>query len=113
MPTSLEPEFVKAVSRKTLSNRSVREYALFYSKSERGGKFYRVSRTFIESVEADLNALIRQLANSEHTATLLPYDRKLLLPRAKRKVAEQLELAARLIIRGKVRRHPTIGHTLR
>jgi hypothetical protein len=108
-----------AAPRLFLLNRSaVKAFALQVSKEKRGGKFTRVSEQFIDDIEANIDATIRNLANAygvsvdEYTAP----DQEIssfTTGRAQVKLRTMLEVAACKIIQLKVRRHPSIGVTLK
>lgn len=95
-----------------LNRKAVKQYALALSAKTRAGKFKRVSKQFIDSVEADILARLRTIPTLEPT---IPEFEKVNFVKSKgRKVAvEELQKLARKIIISKVQSHPSLGVTLK
>lgn len=98
-------------------NRSaVKKYALKVSKEKRAGKFERVSEDFLVSVEADLEAAIRQLSSTVDTSEMAKPDEDanwFITGQALKNAEGRLNDLARIIIHRKVMKHPTLGCTLK
>lgn len=96
-------------------NRSaVKAYALKVSAERRAGKFTRVSEDFLNAVEAEVESVIRSVAPYTQEAFVLPEDdREFITGATIDKTREKLNARARIIIQGKVLRHPTLGCTLK
>ena len=106
----------EATPRLSIINRSaVKSYALKVSVAKRAGKFTRVSREFLNDVEAQLETEIRALSGSLPEDDVTPDEDNtwFINGRALRCVEDKLNLLARKIVLGKVRRHPTVGTTLK
>lgn len=111
-----ETEVQTSVPRASIINRSaVKAYALKVSKEKRAGKFTRVSAEFLDSVEAEVESLIRGIAQGYESETVLPDGDAdyFINGKAGSRVTEKLNLAAMKIIGSKVRRHPSLGVTLK
>lgn len=103
--------------RPSIINRSaVKAFALKVSKEKRAGKFNRVSKEFLDSVEANLEALIREIAQGfakSDTVTPDPEADWFINGRTLRCAEDKLNQAVQKIILAKVHGHPTIGKTLK
>lgn len=94
---------------KLISRSAVKAYALELSAKLRVNRFTRVSESFVLSVEAAVDAVIRQTVPVQRDC----YGEKpFLTPFARKKMIEQLERRVASIIEGKVKGHPSIGVTL-
>lgn len=105
-----------SVPRPSIINRtSVRDYALKVSAEKRAGKFNRVSSEFLDDVEAQLEAAIRGLAGCADSDDVTPDPEAnwFINGRTTKSAEEKLNQLARKIVLGKVRRHPSIGVTLK
>jgi hypothetical protein len=99
-----------------INRSSVKAYALVVSRERRAGKFTRVSEEFLDAVEAEVEAAIRQISSLSQDAEKLvdPDDsREFITGAALERVRGRLQQRAQSIISGKVRRHPSIGCTLK
>lgn len=111
-------ESAPSTARPSIINRSaVKSFALKVSKEKRAGKFNRVSKEFLDSVEANLEALIREIAQGFSTAanTVVP-DADcdwFINGRTLRCAEDKLNQAVQKIIIAKVHGHPSIGKTLK
>lgn len=97
----------------SIINRSaVKAFALKVSRERRAGKFERVSEEFLCSIEAETEAVIRQVPKYVEN----PVDAagaKFITGAALKKIEEKLNERVRQIIQSKVHQHPTIGRTLK
>lgn len=104
------------MSERILNRTAVREYALHVSEKVRNGKFTRVSDEFINAVEAELSALIRRTGDG--AGDFLPGDMPhvndcFVTGDAVHKMRNALDNFVQLVVYRKVRRHPTVGVTLK
>lgn len=110
-------ELSTAAPRPSIINRSaVKAFALKASKEKRAGKFERVSKEFLDSVEANLEALIREIADGFATRdTVVPDPESdwFINGRTLRCVEDKLNQAVQKIVLAKVHGHPTVGKTLK
>lgn len=90
---------------------AVKAFALGCSAQRRAGKFTRVGQSFIDEVEADLEAAIRQISGAP-LDDALPTDLTFTTGEAGRKLRERFEALAAKIIQSKVQRQPSVGQTL-
>lgn len=115
MNTETEQQTASAPRPSIINRSAVKSYALKVSVEKRAGKFTRVSAEFLDDVEAQLETEIRALAGSLPEEDVTP-DKEadwFINGRALRCVEEKLNLLARKIVLGKVRRHPSVGVTLK
>lgn len=99
-------------------NRSaVKAYALKVSKERRAGKFKRVGEDFLDQVAAQVEAVIRGVVTFQGPETEGPIapddDREFITGTALDKIRDRLNERTRAIVSGLVRRHPSIGCTLK
>jgi len=97
-------------------NRSaVKAYALKVSKERRAGKFTRVGEDFLDQIEAEVEAVIRQTAGGPSSDVVIPDpDHDVLITgTALQHFKEKLAFRALVIVQSKVMRHPSIGCTLK
>ena len=103
--------------RPSIINRSaVKAYALKVSKERRAGLFQRVSKEFLDSVEANLEALIREIAQgytSRERVVPDPEHDWFVNGRTLRCAEDKLNEAVQKIVLAKVHGHPSIGKTLK
>lgn len=95
-----------------ITRSAVRAYALRVSKERRAGKFKRVGEGFLDAVEADLDAAIRQIVGNVPDGFIEP-GRSIITGNVSARAKEKLNRLAHIIIYRKVFRHPTIGITLK
>jgi|GEM_PF-2974598 len=111
-----EPVIDQPVTRtQSVINRSaVKAYALKVSREKRANKFKRVGEGFLDSVEADVETVIRQIALGLglESITSAGDDREFITGAALDKMREKLNERAKRIVHGKVMRHPSVGVTL-
>lgn len=108
-------------SRPSIINRSaVKAFALKVSKEKRAGKFERVSKEFLDSVEANLETRIREIAQEyskqdkhKHGVDPDPESDWFINGRTLRCVEEKLNDAVKMIVLAKVHAHPSVGKTLK
>lgn len=116
MSEPLAEEITNPIPRASIINRSaVKNFALKVSKEKRAGKFTRVSVEFLDSVEAEVEALIRGVAQGYDSEVVLPDgdSARFINGKAVNNIEEKLNFAAMKIVQGKVRRHPSLGVTLK
>jgi len=95
-----------------LNRSAVKDFALAVVKEKRAGKFERVSKQFVQNIEAEVEALIRGIGPADDREIAGEWDflnRKAVRP----KVEQKLNYAIRKIILRKVCSHPTLGKTLK
>lgn len=101
------------LKRASVLNRSaVKAYALEVSKAKRAGKFNRVSKPFVDAVEAQLENIIRELCQFETElpeSDLVMVNFSALMKRSR----DQWSKAVKAIIYSKVMSHPSLGKTLK
>ena len=96
----------------------LREYALACSKAHRAGKFTRVSADFINTIEAEVENLIRQIESKVREPLHGEPDggqevaNALVTGWALERCQDRLNAALRKIIRNKVQSTPSCGQTL-
>lgn len=92
----------------------VKKQALLVSKEVRLGKFDRVSKDFIDQVDAEFDAYIRRLRSEVKTADpLIEPTQDMLTPEAKKAILEIANQKLAAHIQNRVKRHPSIGKTLK
>ena len=108
---------VPTAGRPSIINRSaVKAFALKVSKERRAGRFERVSKEFLDSVEANLEALIREIAQGYTSRERVAPDAEsdwFINGRTLRCVEEKLNEAVQKIVLAKVHGHPSVGKTLK
>jgi len=111
---NIETENTPPVTRtQSVINRSaVKAYALKVSREKRANKFKRVGEDFLNAVEADVEAVIRQTCISLDCIPAAEDDREFITGTALDRIREKLNERAKRIIHGRVMRHPSIGCTL-
>lgn len=105
------------MSERLLNMTAIKDHALKCSKETRNGKFDRVSQTFLDLVEADIETIVRGLGNAcpvQDGVRPVAIDAHNVFVTGA--MADKLgilvhEAIARLIQR-RVHRHPTVGKTL-
>lgn len=97
-----------------LNKSAVKDYALRCSQLLRAGKFTRVGEGFMESVELDLEAAIRQICGAmpERMPMLEQSETFVHWSDIEPVVREKVEALVRSLIVRKVLRHPSLGVTL-
>lgn len=103
-------------STRYLNEKAIREHALRCSAKFRAGKFTRVGQDFIDEVKADLESLIRHLANTAPVTVNWPLPVEQNVVFATGALLEYLrpkldEVVSR-IIQNKVQAQPSCGCTL-
>lgn len=104
------------MSERILNRTAVREYALHVSEKIRNGKFTRVSEEFINAVEAELSATIRKMdsgLSSINPQDIAPVNDLFVTGEAMSRVRDKLDRFVQLVVIAKVRRHPSVGVTLK
>lgn len=99
-----------------LNESAIRQHALECSRQFRAGKFTRVGQDFLDEVQADVEALVRELRNKYPPtlhAALEPAENTCAVTGALLdKVKAELNRAICRLIQNKVQRQPTVGVTL-
>ena len=103
-------------SQSLLNRAAVKRYALAYAHARRAGKFTRVSKDFIEHVEASVRGALFAFSEQYKPANPLPLEigAKAFVTRRSGELAiGALDSLVKNIISDKVQRHPTCGCTLK
>ncbi len=99
-----------------ITNRAaVKKHALQCSKERRAGKFTRVGEAFYQELEADVEALVRELRNKFPCQTdVVQPDETLILVTGDLidKVKTELHIMIARMIQNKVQRQPSCGCTM-
>jgi hypothetical protein len=103
-------------SLRVMNRKAVKEHALRCSAANRAGKFTRVGEDFINEVQADIEARIRQLANENmpSTCAIVPVDEAVnfVSGDSLAKLRQAFDGWVARLIQNKVQRHPSVGCTL-
>jgi len=93
---------------------AVKRHGLACSKQHRNGKFTRVGQDFLDEVDADIEALVRELRNKYTTQVhaSLQTDENFVTPALLEKITRELNEAIGRLIQNKVQRQPSVGSTL-
>lgn len=95
---------------------AVRAHALRCSENLRAGKFTRVGEDFMDEVEADVEALIREIRNRWTTTfdvVQLRENERVVTGQLLDKLQVELDNAIARLVQNKVQRQPSVGCTLR
>lgn len=97
-----------------LNESAIRQHALRCAETYRAGRFKRVGQDFIDEVQADVEALVRNVKNNSSCvnpplAPEVTFTTGALMDR----VQEALNGTIGRIIQNKVQRQPSVGQTLR
>lgn len=99
-----------------LNQTAVREHALECSKKIRGGKFSRVSESFIAEIQLEVESLIRSFESRFPAKTHGDVDPQINFGFSTRqlfaKLQPILDRAIGRLIQRKVEQHPSVGSTL-
>lgn len=108
-----DQKFVEPSTR-LLNESAIREHALACSAKFRAGKFTRVGQDFIDEVQADVEAFVREIRLKWPTRVHepLPVKSGLVVGRLSDIVRTALNDAIGRLIQSKVQRQPTVGKTL-
>jgi len=68
------PETIDLASGRFLNESAIREHALRCSDRFKGNRFTRVGQDFLDEVQADVEALIRELRNKQKTRVFEPLE---------------------------------------
>jgi len=96
-----------------LNRAAVKSFALAASEQNRAGKFKRCSPDFIQAIEAEVEALLRQIGGSEPEQDVPGEYSFINCKRAFVKAEEQFNRAVRKIILRRVKSQPSNGQTLK
>lgn len=98
-----------------LNQSAVRKHALACSKAHRAGKFTRVGQDFLSEIDAEVEALVRDLRSTRFPTQMhepLQTDEKFVTGALLEKVKDALNQAIGRIIQTRVQRQPSVGQTL-
>lgn len=93
---------------------AVKRHSLACSKAHRANKFTRVGQDFLDEVDADIEALVRELRNRYATQVHLELqtEENFITPALLEKITRELNSAIARLIQNKVQRQPSVGSTL-
>lgn len=97
-----------------LNQTAIRDHALACSKQIRGGKFSRVSESFISEIQLDFEAFVRSL-EAKYPPKIhgnLPHTLKFVTGELLDKLSPLLDNAIARLIQRRVEQHPSVGFTL-
>lgn len=97
-----------------LNASAVKEHALACAQAIRGGKFTRVSETFLNEIQMEVEALIRSFESKypSKTHTNVPHTLQFSTGEFFDKLQPILDNAIARLIQRKVEQHPSVGSTL-
>lgn len=99
-----------------LNQTAIRDHALTCSKQIKGGKFDRVSESFIDEIQMEVEALIRSFESRYPAKTHGDVDPQINFGFSTRqlfaKLQPILDRAIGRLIQRKVEQHPSVGATL-
>jgi hypothetical protein len=96
-----------------LNRSAVKSFALAASEQNRAGKFKRCSPAFIQAVEAEVEALLREIGGNQPEQDVPGEYSFINCKRAFAKAEQQFNLAVRKIILRRVKSQPSNGQTLK
>lgn len=98
-----------------LNQSAIKKHALVCSKTHRGGRFTRVGQDFLDEVNAEVEAFVRDLAHNrfptQHHDPLVTPERFVTGPLLD-KIEEALNKAIGRLVQSKVSKQPSVGVTL-
>lgn len=98
-----------------INQSAVKKHALACSKTHRAGKFTRVGKDFLEEIDSEVEAFVRELRNTRFPVQLhepLATDEKFVTGALLEKVKDALNQAIGRIVQQRVQRQPSVGSTL-
>lgn len=98
-----------------LNESALKRHALECSKANRSGRFTRVGADFIQEIESEVEALVRDLRNNRFPVqvnSVVPTDENFVKEALLEKVKDALNQAIARIIQQRVQRQPSVGTTL-
>lgn len=98
-----------------LNESALKRHALECSKANRSGRFTRVGADFIQEIESEVEALVRDLRNNRFPVQVnapLATDECFVKEVLLEKVKDALNQAIARIIQQRVQRQPSVGTTL-
>jgi hypothetical protein len=99
-----------------LNQSAVKEHALRCSRERRAGKFKRVGQDFYSEMDAEIEALIRELRNKYVSDVFQPVhpdpEMVFVTGTCLEKVREELDAAVARLIQRKLERQPSVGVTI-
>lgn len=99
-----------------LNQSAIKKHALACSKAHRANRFTRVGQDFLDAVNSEVEALVRDLRNTRFPVPMnapLPTEENFVKEALLEKVKDALNQAIGRIIQAKVQRQPTCGITLK
>lgn len=98
-----------------LNQSAIKKHALVCSKAHKCGKFTRVGQDFLDEVNAEVEALVRDLRNTRFPSGMhdpLSTDESFVTGPLLEKVRQALNAAIGRIVQSKVSKQPSVGVTL-
>lgn len=102
--------------RRIFNRSAVKEYSLECSRKNRAGKFTRVGEEFFSEIEADIEAMIREIKNkfpTLHAPVVNEGDAQIVTGELMDVLKRELDAALHRLVQNKVQRQPSVGMTLR
>ncbi len=99
-----------------LNQSAIKKHALACSQANRAGRFTRVGQDFLNEVNSEVEALVRDLRNTRFPVQVnapLATEENFVTGALLEKVKDALNQAISRIIQSKVQRQPTCGITLK
>lgn len=97
-----------------LNQSAIRKHALDCSAKTRGGKFTRVGQDFLDEVEAEVEALVREIRNKYPISGFHPEvitDEGFVTGPLLERIREPLNRAIARLIQNKIGKQPSVGCT--
>jgi hypothetical protein len=91
----------------------VKRVALETAGRIRAQKFNRVSKDFVDQVEAEIDCFLRKLYNEGEPEQFKTSGEKLFTPEAQERILVALNKRIEVIIHNRVKAHPSLGKTLK
>lgn len=98
-----------------LNQSALKKHALVCSKTVRGGRFTRVGQDFLNEVNSEVEALVRDLRNNRFPIQVngaVATEESFVTGALLDKVKDALNQAIARIIQQRVQRQPSVGQTL-
>lgn len=98
-----------------LNESALKRHALACSKANKSGRFTRVGQDFLDEIEAEVEALVRDLRNNRFPVQVnapLATEECFVKEALLEKVKDALNQAIARIIQQRVQRQPSVGTTL-
>jgi hypothetical protein len=98
-----------------LNQSALKKHALKCSKEVRNGRFTRVGADFLDELNADVEAIVRDLRNVRFPIQVngtVPSDESFVTGPLLEKMREALNQAVARLVQNKVQKQPSVGTTL-